>query len=437
MDTLAEIVRPFPVALFDVRARIVLCVHDAFWEEETPGSKEYLDPSIEPELMLPVFGKDFRPQVKGWTVLGGQESNSDGGDMKMGGQTPSQPREQSGSGSEEPSNSDDDRIQQSTPDSSHTDLTTAAGKQGKDKRDGTSYPPIVGIFIVEDPNGIRQKLKLLYEPWISVDGDCGTQATSIVQVVSPHIECVTPDKGGKPFLRAASIGLRIGTTKSSRPNPWNEQDFVPTFQKPECIDFEEEITRSREHQRGVRAIFTPSGGLSANFSVNEGVSVKRIKLAEIIDADNLDIGETDFTREHFWIYQIKSHVPRFINTISLPDHRSEAKINRNSPPTELAIEFEVIFEINPDSRPVNRLRRNYRAAPPRLNIGFNQVKISFFVAMHRVEPNSFVYYKCSDGKAPTETLIHKFPRPVLVIDERDFQMDKGNGTMRMSGMNPI
>ena len=402
---------------------MIVAVHDAFWEE---GSLECLEGPSE-SVTLPIFGKEFEPQVKTWTVVPGQEGNNGGQDTQMDGISASQSRSDSlESRSEGP---DDNRLQEATP-------RAAVAIDGKDKIDGTSYPPIVGVFIVEDPSGLRQKLKLMYEPWIWVDGNCGTQATSTVQVVSPRIECVSPDRGGKPFLRAASIALRIGTTTSTRPNPWLEHDYVPTYQKPRCIDFEEEITRSKEEGRAVG--LTTSGGLNAHLSVKEGVSVKRIKLTEIIDVEspNFIIGETDGTREHFWQYPIKSHSPRFINSISLPDHRSEVKITRDSPPIELAIEFEVIFNINRESRPINKLRLKSRTKPPRLNIGFNQIRFVFLVVIHRVEPNLFVYYKCSDGKAPTETLAHKFPRPLLATDERDFRMDKGKGTMVMYGLNP-
>jgi hypothetical protein len=292
---------------------------------------------------------------------------------------------------------------------------------GKDKTDETSYPPIVGVFIVEDQSGLRQRLKLMYEPRIWVDGNCGTQAISTVQVVSPRIEFVSPDGGEKPFLRAASIALRIGTTTSTRPNPWPEHDYVPTHQKPRStIDFEEEITRSKDKQGAVP--LTLSGGLNAELTVKEGMPVKRIKLTEIIDVEspNFNIGETDLTREHFWRYPIKSHAPRFINSISLPDHRSKVKITRDSPPIELAIEFEVIFNINRESRPVTnvlRLKTYGRPKPPRLVIGFNQIKI---VAIHRVEPNLFVGIVGRES-APTEvTLAHR--------------MDKGKGAMVMHGL---
>jgi hypothetical protein len=167
------------------------------------------------------------------------------------------------------------------------------------------------------------------------------------------------------------------------------------------------------------------------------VTVKRIKLAEIIDVDAMDIGRRTSTRVHYWNYHIKSHAPRFINTISLPDHTSLVKIEQNSPPTELAVEFTSTFEINENSRPTNVLRRCNRVPFPILNIGFKHIQLAFLVVVERVEPNPFVYYKCSEGKAPTEKLHHIFPRPRGFVDERDFQMDKGNGTMRMYGATTV
>jgi hypothetical protein len=167
------------------------------------------------------------------------------------------------------------------------------------------------------------------------------------------------------------------------------------------------------------------------------VAVKRIKLAEIIDVEAMKIGRRTSQRDHYWDYPIKPHEPRFIDTITLPDHRSVAKIRRSSPPTELYVEFEGVFEINLAARPTQVLRRRNRPPPQFLNIGFNHVKLGFRIVVKRVGTNPFVYYNCSEGKAPTEELHHIFPRPRDVVDERDFQMDKGNGTMRMSGVQGV
>ena len=125
------------------------------------------------------------------------------------------------------------------------------------------------------------------------------------------------------------------------------------------------------------------------------MTVKRIKLAEIIDVDTVDIGRRASTRVHYWNYPIKFHAPRFINTISLPDYTSLVKIERNSPPTELVVEFMGTSEINENSRPTNVLRRRNRTPLPILNIGFNHIQLAFLAVVESVEPNPFVYYKDS------------------------------------------
>jgi len=267
--------------------------------------------------------------------------------------------------------------------------------------------PFVGVLTVEDPNGLRQSIKIIFSLTVMSHAHQSAAVTQVivdnlkVQIPLPSRPADAPSLSipDKQHFRCLGLFLSIGP---ELPEP-NLCHCEPIYQHPEMNWYVTKIGHTKEVNIGVTPTFAATPSLQIPMSMKSATSVDYIALSQYIDFGKAYNSEARDNRRHIWNYPIFKTLPNGAD-ISLPCHISQTTYATTAPPSTIRTCAEATLEFNPGSRPKNKLKRS-RKYKQCFNLGdAKHVVMLFSVVVKRTPADRFLQFI---GPGSTTELNHK------------------------------
>jgi hypothetical protein len=373
LETIADFVKPFPMAVLQKYDHTILYVNDKYYTTTShpvaphpgavPGSGE-----------LNAYERDVEATDAEPIVRGSNHSTAKSGNQSIGRAVAAISSSQIAS----PSSSGPRENNQSIP-----QLDPTKPQQSPDAGDDSEMIPFVAVLTLVDSAGIEQGVQMEFGLDVStppVEGP--NQVITNTTMSSVEISFHDPSIKGKPILtrpqiphvRAQKIAVYMKPSSAT-----NDFVLLSNRQKPKSDFLDKSTTtiRNRGFTFGTSVSANPSA--QGGVTINKGESTEQIPLARAFGVGMIRIGRSH-AGESYWKYPMAKAAP-YSSSISLPIHTSSAKYSPSKPLQLLKVALEACLEIKPEAKP-KKLSKD-RATPLILDLGYKHVTMSFVVEVKK------------------------------------------------------